>query len=402
MPNVNPEILRWARETAGLTIEEAAVRIALGAARGIDGAQRLAALETGEFAPTRPLLVRMAKQYRRPLLTFYLAAPPVKGNRGQDFRTLPQGSSAEDEAVLDVLLRDIVARQSLVRAALEDEDDRLLLSWVGSATMDAGVETLVSAIRGALGIDLTVFRAARSADESFRVLRESVEALGAFVILASNLGSHHTSLGIDVFRGIAVADPVAPFVVVNDQDSRTAWSFTLLHEVAHLWLGFTGVSGGTFDREIERFCNQVASEILLPTQELQELTVPAGASSAQLEAVISEYAAPRKVSRSMLAYRLYVRKVITEQQWRAATSAFHAQWILQRDHARARAQGAGGGPDYYVVHRHHLGGALLGTATRLLSAGALTTVKAGQILGVKPNNVRQLMAGASGPSRRAG
>lgn len=402
MPKVNPDILRWARETAGFSLGEAADKIALGAARGIDGARRLAALEAGEVTPTRPLLVRMSKQYRRPLLTFYLATPPQKGSRGQDFRTLPQVSSRDDEAVLDVLLRDILARQSLVRAALEDEEERPLLAWVGSATMDAGVQRLVDEIRTVLELDLAKFRAARSADESFRVLRERVEAHGTFVLLASNLGSHHTSLGLDVFRGIAVADSVAPFVVVNDQDSRAAWSFTLLHEVAHLWLGFTGVSGGTFDREIERFCNQVASEILLPAQELDELTIPVGASAAQLERVISQYAAARNVSRSMLAYRLYVRRAITEQQWRSATRAFHAQWILQRDSTRERARSAGGGPDYYVVRRHHLGGALLGTTNRLLTSGALTTVKAGQILGVRPNNVRQLMAGAGGPSRGAG
>ena len=401
MPKVNPDILRWARETAGLTLGEAADRIALGTARGADGAQRLAAHEAGDVAPTRPLLVRMAKQYRRPLLTFYLAAPPLKGNRGQDFRTLPQGSSTEDEAVLDMLLRDILARQSLVRAALEGEEERPLLSWVGSTTMDAGVDALVAQIRTALSFDLAQFRAARRAEESFRVLRESVEALGAFVILASNVGSHHTSLGIDVFRGIAAADPIAPFVVVNDQDSRTAWSFTLLHEVAHLWLGFTGVSGSTFDREIERFCNSVASEILLPAAELKELIIPAAASAGQLESAISEFASARRISRSMLAYRLYLRKTISEEQWRVATKEFHSQWILQREQTREKAQGAGGGPDYYVVRRHHLGGALVGTTTRLLTSGALTTVKASQILGVKPNSVRQLMAGVRSTSRRA-
>jgi Zn-dependent peptidase ImmA (M78 family) len=402
MPKVNPDILRWARETAGLGLEAAAEKIALGNARGEDGAERLAALEAGDTSPTRPLLVRMAKQYRRPLLAFYLAEPPRKGSRGQDFRTLPQGSNAEDEALLDVLLRDIVARQSLVRAALEDEDDQRVLAWVGSVTMDAGVDRLVREITDALRFDIAVFRTARNAEESFRLLRESVEALGAFVVLASNLGSHHTSLGTDVFRGIAVADPVAPFVVINDQDSRTAWSFTLLHEVAHLWLGATGVSGGPFDREIERFCNQVASEILLPARELRELSIPVGVTATQLEELISDFAESRRVSRSMLAYRLYVREAITEQQWRAATKSFHTQWIAVRDLKRARNEGATGGPDYYVVRRHHLGGALLGTAMRLLAAGAITTVKAGQILGVKPNNVQQLMEGARSRVRRSG
>ena len=84
MPKVNPEILRWARETAGLDLDAAADKIDLGAARGVEGSQRLAAMEAGEVEPTRPLLVRMAKQYRRPLLTFYLASSPQKGRSRQE------------------------------------------------------------------------------------------------------------------------------------------------------------------------------------------------------------------------------------------------------------------------------------------------------------------------------
>lgn len=402
MPKINPEILRWARETAGLELAEAADKIALGPARGVDGSQRLALLEAGDVEPTRPLLLKMAKQYRRPLLTFYLSSPPAKGSRGQDFRTLPQGSSTEDEAVLDVLLRDIMARQALIRAALEDEDERPPLSWVGSATVDAGVELLVAQIRTALDINLASIRAAASPEDAFRMLRERVEGRGAYVILASNLGSHHTSLGIDVFRGIAVADPVAPFVVVNDQDSRTAWSFTLLHEVAHLWLGFTGVSGGTFEREIERFCNQVASEILLPAAELEQLHIRPNTAGALLEQCISEFAALRKISRSMVAYRLYLQRTISEAAWRSATQTFHRQWLAQRERQRESTRDATGGPNYYVVRRHRLGSALLSTTARLLSSGALTTVKAGQVLGVKPNSVQALVGGVSSSTRRTG
>ncbi|MEP6832227.1 MAG: XRE family transcriptional regulator [Gemmatimonas sp.] len=402
MPKINPEILRWARETAGFDLAEAADKIALGPARGVAATERLAALEAGDTEPTRPLLLKMARQYRRPLLTFYLSSPPAKGNRGQDFRTLPDGSSAEDEAVLDVLLRDIMARQALVRAALEDEEERPRLAWVASALVEAGVERLVTQIRSTLDINLADFRAAASPEDAFKMLRDRVESLGAFVILASNLGSHHTTLGVDVFRGLAVADPFAPFVVVNDQDSRTAWSFTLLHEVAHLWLGFTGVSGGTFDREIERFCNQVASEILLPAEELQQVRIPAGTSDVLLEQIINAFAAQRKVSRSMVAYRLFLQRTITEAQWKSATATFHRQWLTLRDHQRESSREANGGPNYYIVRRHRLGSGLLSTTARLLSSGALTTVKASQVLGVKPNNVQALMEGVNNVSRKAG
>src|SRR3546814_16138482 len=74
----------------------------------------------------------------------------------------------------------------------------------------------------------------------------------SYVLLIGNLGSHHSAIDIDAFRGFALADPIAPFVVINDRDAKTAWSFTLLHEVAHLWIGATGVSGGHFEGSTEQ------------------------------------------------------------------------------------------------------------------------------------------------------
>jgi hypothetical protein len=39
---------------------------------------------------------------------------------------------------------------------------------------------------------------------------------------------------VDVLRGFAIADPTAPFIVINDQDARPAWAFTAVHDLAHL------------------------------------------------------------------------------------------------------------------------------------------------------------------------
>ena len=77
MPRSNPQVLTWARETAGLSLAEAADAITLNTARGVTGADRLAAMERGEVDPSRPLLLRMAHKYRRPLLVFYLDRPPT-------------------------------------------------------------------------------------------------------------------------------------------------------------------------------------------------------------------------------------------------------------------------------------------------------------------------------------
>lgn len=391
MPKVNPEILRWARETAGLDLAEAAARIALGAARGVAGEDRLARLEAGEEEPTRPLLLRMAKQYHRPLLAFYLSAPPRRGERGQDFRTLPNGPERDDEAVLDALIRDLMTRQALVRAALVDED-AAPLSWIGTKSIESDPNDLIDLIKADLSFDLGSFRGARTPEKAFALLRDAVESRGVFVLLVSNLGSHHTSLDVQVFRGMAIADQLAPFIVINDQDSKRAWSFTLLHELVHLYLGSTGVSGGEIDKGVERFCNHVASELLLPASELVLVRVDDVTSDDELAERISEFATSRNVSRTMVAYRLLLRRAISQRQWTAVGTLFRDQWIQSRDQQREARRGETGGPNYYIVRRSRLGAALLGTTARLLRSGTLTTVKASQVLGVKPGNVRELMA----------
>ena len=84
MPEINPEILTWARETAGLTREDAATKLGFRDARKRTAVERLDVYESGQADPSRSVLLKMAKQYRRPLLTFYLPKPPRKGDRGAD------------------------------------------------------------------------------------------------------------------------------------------------------------------------------------------------------------------------------------------------------------------------------------------------------------------------------
>lgn len=84
MGAIRPEVLIWARETAGLSLEDAARAIGLKDARGETGPERLAKIE-GAGDPPRPLLLKMAKTYRRPLLEFYLSQPPKKATGGRTF-----------------------------------------------------------------------------------------------------------------------------------------------------------------------------------------------------------------------------------------------------------------------------------------------------------------------------
>ncbi len=242
-----------------------------------------------------------------------------------------------------------------------------------------------------LGITRTQYRAQKDAESAFAILRERAEHAGVFVLLIGNLGSHHSAIPVETFRGFAIADPVAPFVVINDGDARVAWSFTLIHELAHLWLGATGVSGGGApEMKIERFCNDVAGEFLLPRADVEAINVAGLDLDAQI-AVVTDHASRFLVSRQMVAYGLFKAGRITLEAWRALEAGIRERWAAERRREKEQLKGSNG-PSYYVVRRHRLGHAMLDFARRYMDAGALSPSKAAKVLGLKPRSVYPLLA----------
>ncbi|MFO1421328.1 MAG: ImmA/IrrE family metallo-endopeptidase [Candidatus Competibacteraceae bacterium] len=390
MPAVNPKILTWARTTAGLGIEDAAQKLQLKDSKKATAAEKLVAIEAGGPL-SRSLLVRMAKQYRRPLLVFYLSDIPRADKRGEDFRTLLETPPPEREAVVDALVRNIKARQSVLREALVSEGDVAPLQFIASYSLRDSATKLAETITRTLELNLQKYRTCQNQGEAFKYLRGCVERIGVFTVLAGNLGSHHTDLDTSAFRGFALSDEIAPFVVINDHDAKAAWSFTLMHEVAHLWLGVTGISGSNTEREIERFCNDAASQILLPEADLSARISPTtAASQTELVARIDQVANDTKVSSRMVAYRLLRANAISEAQFTSLSAVFFERWRMARENQRQAARETEGGPSYYTVKRFKLGSALLDTTKRMLSSGELSTTQVGAVLGVRPLKVQTI------------
>lgn len=393
MPNVKPTILEWARESSRYSLEDAAKKLGILDGKSVSAAEKLAAYEQGKKEPSRSLLLRMSKRYHKPLLTFYLEQPPRTGDRGEDFRTLSEQVSESENAHVDVLIRDIKARQITVRETLIDADEGESLKFVDSQSMEDGIEMVVKRIRDSLALDISEYRNQPNQKEAFRLLRTHAEKAGIFVILRGNLGSFHTDIDVSVFRGFALSDDVAPFIVINDRDAESAWSFTLLHEMAHIILGETGISGAFSEQKIEKFCNEVASEFLLPESEFREFVV----SNSDIEAMqnkISQFALSKKTSSSHIAYRLFLRGDIDKQSWIDLRNFFRARWQEKRKKLKEKSSQSEGGPNFYVVKNYKLG-ALVGLVQRLTYGGSLTTTKAGMLLDVKPLKVHRLFEAIS-------
>lgn len=378
MPKVNQRALTWARETAGLTEEEAARKLRL-------KPESLLAIESGLKHPTRSQLTRMSKEYRRPLVTFYLPAPPPVAKRGEDYRLLPGRRRTAPEPILDALLRDVRVRQCIVRATLEDAEEDEELPFVGSAHPRDQPREFASKIITSLRFDLDQYRSKRSIKDSFSFLRSAVERTGVFVLLQGNLGSYHTAIKPESFRGYALSDPVAPFIVINEHDSPAAWPFTLLHELSHVWLGRTGVSGEHAEVSIEKLCNDVASLILLPEEELREYS-PSIRSIESATREVLRFAEPRRVSGALVAYRLFRTGRIDTETWTQIRTDLRNARTRETEDSDYES-----GPNYYTIRKHRVGPAIIAFTRRMLKESVITPSRAARILGVHTRSVDRMI-----------
>lgn len=388
MPGINPEVLVWARESAGLTVAKAAKSLALGGAKS-SPEQALLQYEQGAKEVSRALLTKMASTYRRPLLVFYLPKPPAAAEKGEDFRTVPEEIRLESKGSLDALVRDIYVRKELIKDLLKDIEEAEPKRFVNSLDLDLSVQNASAVLSDLIGFDINAFRKCPKPEDAFSYLRKRVEGIGVFVLLIGNLGSHHTNIPVEAFRGFALADEVAPIIVINDQDAPAARSFTLLHELSHILLGATGLSGSRAEARIERYCNDIASLILMPAGEIEAFDWPIHDEEMLIRAVFNR-GRGINVSGSMVAYRLYSAGIIGIDMWMKISEKLRKLWLLQKAASKDDRED-GSGPSYYVVKRHKVGAALLNLVNRTLREGALTATKASKVLGVKPANVYNLV-----------
>jgi Zn-dependent peptidase ImmA (M78 family) len=148
------------------------------------------------------------------------------------------------------------------------------------------------------------------------------------------------------FRGFAMADDLAPLVFINGADTKAAQMFTLAHELAHLWLGRSGVSdadAATVPRHrVEKWCNQVAAELLVPLGVLKD-ELRAGEGP---DAAVPRLARRFKVSTLVILRRLLDAGRLSRPRFREAYEA---------ELARLRALPRSGGGNFYLTQAARVG-----------------------------------------------
>ena len=256
---VSPDLFRWARDRAGLDDVELAARF-----------PRFDAWVAGEVQPTLRQLETFARATHAPVGYFFLPAPPNEPLPIPDFRTMADRVMVRASANLLDTVYACQQRQDWYRDHARVTGSAPL-AFVGSVTVATAPVEAAQQLRDALGFSVDARRASPTWSEALRMFIEQADNLGVMVMVSGVVLNNNTRhLDPQEFRGFALADPLAPLVFINGADSKAAQMFTLAHELAHLWLGQTALSDVSADRApvnaIERWCNEVAAELLVPMQ----------------------------------------------------------------------------------------------------------------------------------------
>ncbi len=326
---VNPELLTWARERAGLDTLALSGRF-----------PKLSEWEAGERQPTLRQLEDFARAVHVAVGLLFLPAPPDEPLPIPDFRTVGDRELKRPSPNLLDTIYICQQRQDWFRDYARIHS-LPALNFIGTARVQNSPLEVAEAMRQTLELNIAQRQRLPTWTDALRQLISKMEDAGVLVMASGVVGSNsHRKLDVEEFRGFALADDLAPLVFINGADSKAAQMFTLAHELAHLWLGESGISdpeaGRLAESGIERWCNAVAAEFLMPLAMLQQ-DYQAGTPIAD---EIQRLARSFKVSTLVALRRLYDAGFIDEP----------TLWQSYREElARIRAldRGGSGGGDFY-------------------------------------------------------
>ena len=363
---VQPEVLRWARESLHFTVDEVAARLKR-------DADEIRAWESGQLSPTFAQLETLAyKIYKRPLAAFFLPAPPYEPDAKSEFRMIPD---AEMESLnwhtfymirlahsLQDSLRQLSDRRSFSERKIFD-DIKL--------DMDTDIKKSAMDIRSYLGVTLDAQKQWRTVDQALKIWRGAVEKSGIYVFKNS-----FKQKNVSAF---CITDEDFPIIYLNNSTAKTRQIFSIFHELGHLLMQESDVVSATQfsleapfverSRQAEEFCNALASEILLPSSEAQDILTPDNTNDLYIDQIADRY----RISREVILRRMVDFGYFSREQYAEKVRSWAADY--------KSAEGSGG--DYYATRATYLGQNYLNLVYRRYAEGRISGVEAADHLGVK-------------------
>ena len=379
---MNPDRLRWALERSGRPPEDLYAKF-----------PRLADWEAERSQPTLRQLQDFAKATYAPFGYLFADTLPDENLPIPHFRTVaPVGPTRPSPNLIETI-QAMQRRQDWLRELLV-EDGEPRVQFVGSATIDRPIDQLAIEIRDTLKLAEGWARTLSTWTAALTTLRDAIEEVGVMVVTNGVVGNNpHRKLDVSEFRGFVLVDAYAPLVFINGADAKAAQLFTLAHELAHLWFGQSAV----FDLkglepagdEIERKCNAVAAEFLVPRTELEQQWVTVAGLANPFDRLARHF----KVSAIVVARRALDLSLIARQ-------AFFEFYRQHLEEVQRRADASDDGGDFYRTQNVRLGKRFGSAVVHAVESGRITYRAAYALTGMWGSTFDNYVAELKGTRRR--
>lgn len=364
---INPDVLKWARERSGLSVEDATKKFA-----------KFQSWEAGELSPTYSQLEQLSDTLKLPIAAFFFPTRPNLPDIEKTFRSLPSAELSKLSAKVRLMLRKAKAMQ-LNLADLYSGRNPAAKNIVQSLEFRGRVpiSRIAADTRDFLGITLEKQFYWKDADEALLAWRVALQKAGVSVFK-------------DAFRdteisGFCLYDPEFPVIYVNNTTTKTRQIFTLAHELGHLLFRSSGidwinsrysVSILGADRDIEVACNQFAAELLVPDQMFASMV---SKQTADLNKAV-ELATKFHVSREVIYRKFLDRGWISSQQYETQTKLWNAQ-------GKKKAPPGG---DPYWTKLSYLGRDYVSAVLNSYHQNRIDEIRASDFLETKPKHLAKL------------
>ncbi|VAZ85572.1 hypothetical protein LAUMK42_04410 [Mycobacterium persicum] len=335
-------MLRWARESCGLSPLAAARKLGL-------PEDRVEAWEAGTAVPTIAQLRKAAEVYKRSLAVFFLSEPPEGFDTLRDFRRLDGAEAGHWSPDLHEEFRRAHTQRDFALELADTEEQELPDAWRIPVSADDSDAEIAARIRAAL-IEvgpLPIPPASPSPYEHLNAWVSAIEASGVLV-----LATRGGKVAVDEMRGMSLYFDVLPVIVLNGSDYPRPRLFSLLHEFVHLVLHTEGLCDvvtddrpRTANRTLEARCNAIAAAVLMPAAEVRarpeviaRKDIPVSWDYDTLRPVAAQFG----VSAEAFLRRLSTLGLVPLDLYRQR----RAEFIAAHDDEADRARSAGGGNWY--------------------------------------------------------
>jgi Zn-dependent peptidase ImmA (M78 family)/transcriptional regulator with XRE-family HTH domain len=382
---ITPNVLKWARESARMTEETAAAKVSV----TID---KLREWEEGSTQPTIRQAQTLAKAYKRPFALFFLPEIPRDFQPLQDFRK----KGAKELTTSSVfIIREIQQKQAWISDVYVDNNEDKL-PFVGRFSLKDNPQKVAADILNTLGIKPASY-------QSESPIKEWIDASEAKGIFISRTSFIHSKLKLDSeeLQGFAIADPYAPFIFVNSEDWNAPQLFTLVHELAHIWIAETGISNAiepeikhknTF-HAVEIFCNEVAANALMP----KEIILNLDASTYKNSKRVFKAAKLFGISSFALLVRalnLDLLSISTYQKLKSQADIEYTEFLKREAEKKAKqkAKDNAGGPNYFLLQLNRNSRLFTQAVLDAFRGGFIEPTMASNLLNVQVNKFSKLEA----------